>query len=94
MTCDNFVSFNYEKLGKVLYQLSEIDPDLLEQLHYYYIQQVRKNYSENQFLDFSMLTKNLNLDEKKKELEEEILYQKVTPLRLAMSNNRSIKIIL
>lgn len=36
LTCDNFVTFNYEELERSLKFLSEREPDLLELLHYYF----------------------------------------------------------
>jgi hypothetical protein len=39
LTCDNFVSTNHEMLDDALKKLSVKDPQLLEQLHYYYEQE-------------------------------------------------------
>lgn len=36
LTCDNFISEDHERLQLTLKKLEEVDPDLLEQVHYYY----------------------------------------------------------
>jgi len=45
-TCDDFVADDYEKLQFVLGNLETLDPFLLEQLHYYYLERDQSNRPE------------------------------------------------
>jgi hypothetical protein len=47
MTCDNFVTKDYEKLEQALKLLHERNPALLEQLHYYFIEEIECDNDEN-----------------------------------------------
>lgn len=69
LTCDNFVTFSYEKLELALKYLHATDKDLLEMLHYYFT-------------------------EEQDDGDDKTVLQKITPLYLGLSNNRSANIIL
>ena len=59
-TCDSFVSENYDQLKYVLDQLYKLDPVLLQQLNYYYIdREAQKKGSDNGDI-FSMIKSNVN----------------------------------
>ena len=59
-TCDSFVSENYDQLKYVLNQLYKLDPVLLQQLNYYYIdREAQKKGSDNGDI-FSMIKSNVN----------------------------------
>lgn len=45
-TCDDFVADDYEKLQFVLSNLETLDPFLLEQLHYFYLESDPSNQTQ------------------------------------------------
>ena len=79
LTCDNFVNLQYEKLEKSLKYLAENDRDMLDLLHYYYTEEVEE-----------VEVSHLPLPTRGNEIRE----KRVTPLHLAMNNERSANIIL
>ena len=98
LTCDNFVTFDYDKLENSLKFILKRDKELLEQLNYYYVEKekVQANkvkYTRMSTFDSLRLTENLRLsmlEDSSQEIDEKI----VTPLHLALSNNRSVNILL
>lgn len=78
LTCDNFVNMHYEQLEISLKYLAEHDKELLDLLNYYYIEE----YDEIEPRNLEAV-----LFGKKNE-------KRVTPLHLAMNNERSANIIL
>lgn len=53
-TCDDFVADDYEKLQFVLGNLETLDPFLLEQLHYFYLERDQSNDINDEETDHGM----------------------------------------
>lgn len=92
-TCDNFVGNDYEKLSFILQKMQQVDPVLLQQLHYYYEvdphiedKALALNEKKDDKMGFSIFDQQ---DEQKEPL-------KITPLHIAFKegNNRCINLIL
>ena len=84
LTAEQYFVQNHTTLEYVLSELYKVDPNLLEQLHYYYTE---KKLTEEQIEQI-----------KEERGEDEDEYQELmpinTPLHLAQTNNRSVNIIL
>lgn len=88
MTCDNFVTFDYRLLEDVLAFLLERNPVLLEQLHYYYIEEIKIN-EDNSITALEEMYGKFNYH-----ADKNAFIIKWTPLRLAKNNSKSANIIL
>jgi hypothetical protein len=105
-TCDSFVGNDFEKLSYVLGKMKELNPILLQQLHYYYLEnssltdsdvdEMTKSSAHMKIIDgMTSMSKSLVrviIDEDQETNEA----KKICPLHLAFKegNNRSINIIL
>lgn len=86
LTAEPYFVQNHTELEWVLSELKKVDPNLLEQLHYYYKVDVKEDPELS-----AALKKDLE------ELEDDELSGLApinTPLHLAQTNNRSVNIIL
>lgn len=88
MTCDNFVTFDYRLLEDVLAFLKTRNPVLLEQLHYYFTEEIKVN-EENSYSALEDMFGKVNYN-----AEKNAFIIKWTPLRIAKNNSKSANIIL
>ena len=85
LTCDGIIRENYEILAYLLNLFEQIDPCLLEMLHYYYEEEIQEAPAK------SLSMRGLSAGKEKNEMNN-----KITPLHLVFTegNTRSINIFL
>lgn len=98
LTCDNLVSADQETLSQLLKEMEKVDFDLLDQLLYYYEEEIPPEKVTGMRKGAEVFTSMLksftinisDLNQKEKPVKK----RKVTPTHLAVNNKRSINLIL